>query len=257
VLRQVVGRSLARLAADERPRCLLFHDMVPLDVRDPEQMTVPADLFEAQLDALTDIGWHIADAAWCVRRMRSGKQIPPRTVVLTFDDGLAGTAVAAPALLERGITATLFITPGIVEGRVASARPGLDAAALRGLLATGAFVAGVHGMSHVPLARLDDEALMRETAAARDAAVALTGTACELFAYPYGSFGTWNARSAAAVARAGYLGAFTSVFGPLRGDPYRLSRCRVSWADGVADVRAIVSGGHDWYRWIQWAQAIV
>ena len=48
--------------------------------------------------------------------MEEGRDLPPRTVVVTFDDGyLDHLAVAAPILRKYGIPATFFLPTGYVE----------------------------------------------------------------------------------------------------------------------------------------------
>lgn len=247
---------MSRFVSDDRPRCLVYHDIAHDDERDTPQMTVPLRLFKEQLDVASELGYRFADATWCAKQLRNGRQIPRRTLVLTFDDGLAGIAHAAPALIARGVTATMFVTPSLTYGNVYADRPTLSANALRDLYATGAFVPGVHGATHSSLRGADDTTLRRETIGARRAVAELLGYEPQLFAYPFGSFPHIDARARRAVIEAGYLAAFTGIYGPLQGDAHTLPRCRVSWAEDVPSFVALLRGGYDWYRFVQRVQAL-
>jgi peptidoglycan/xylan/chitin deacetylase (PgdA/CDA1 family) len=51
-----------------------------------------------------------------VTAIRNGKSLPPRAVVVTFDDGyLDNFAVAYPILKEYGIPATIFVSTGFID----------------------------------------------------------------------------------------------------------------------------------------------
>lgn len=251
-----LGQLVGSVLPNDRARCLVYHDVVSRDERDAAQMTISVSLLEEQLEVLRAGGYSVADASWCVRQLRAGRELPRSTVVLTFDDALAGAALAAPVLLARGVSATLFVTTGYADGTARPSREPLSVSALRELFASGAFVPGVHGARHIRLRGLDDATLERETVGARAAVADLFGQEPALFAYPFGSFDAWDRRTRDAVVHAGYLGAFTATYGPLEGDPYALSRCRVSWAEDVATFRTLLRGGYDWYRWVQRVQAL-
>lgn len=55
-----------------------------------------------------------------VERLRAGKNLPPRTVVLTFDDGYRSNyELAFPILLKHRLPATIFVATEFVDERVA------------------------------------------------------------------------------------------------------------------------------------------
>lgn len=255
-MKRALGAIASRVRRDDSPRCLVFHDIVATDERDQAQMTVSLSQFEEQLDLLIAMGYRVSDAAACVRDLHAGRALPDRTVVLTFDDGLSGVALAAAALARRGMTATLFVTTGYVSGRTRAPRAALSLGELRDVLSSGVFVPGAHGASHVSLRKLADDSLTREVEHARHALADLLGRQIDLFAYPFGSFDSWDARVQRVVARAGFTGAFTAIYGPLGGDPYTLGRYRMSWAEDATGFAALMRGGYDWYRWVQRVQAI-
>jgi len=77
------------------------------------------------------------------------------------------------------------------------------------------------------------------------------------FAYPYGSYRTFDARTAALVKEEGFVAACTTVWGRQRrgDDPFAIRRMRVSWCDGPREVAKLLAGCYDWYRVVQRLQA--
>lgn len=71
-------------------------------------VSLPA--LEKRFELLRDGGYNVLALADAVERLRSGT-LPPRSVVLTFDDGMADFATRAFPLLERfGFPATVYLT---------------------------------------------------------------------------------------------------------------------------------------------------
>ena len=64
-----------------------------------------------------------------VGRMEAGEPLPPRAVVLTFDDGyLDNLELGVPMLAEHGFPATFFLVPGFLSGTVGAWWEDLSAA---------------------------------------------------------------------------------------------------------------------------------
>jgi peptidoglycan/xylan/chitin deacetylase (PgdA/CDA1 family) len=54
-----------------------------------------------------------------LRRLRSGAALPPRATAITFDDGYRDNLeLAVPELERRGMPATFFLVPGLLDRRV-------------------------------------------------------------------------------------------------------------------------------------------
>jgi peptidoglycan/xylan/chitin deacetylase (PgdA/CDA1 family) len=119
---------------------------------------------------------------------------PPRSVVLTFDDGYVDNdALARPLLEEHGIPATMFV---VSDGGGANrwSRPGATLAG-RPLLGVavkdrqgGAFAYGAHTRTHPRLADIDIAQAETEIAGSKAELEQALGTPVELFAYPHGNF---------------------------------------------------------------------
>jgi peptidoglycan/xylan/chitin deacetylase (PgdA/CDA1 family) len=244
---------------------LVYHSVTVDDERDDGQMTVSARRLEEQLRAIAESGYVVMDAVGLVSALRAGSALPARAVVITFDDGYRNVLTSAlPVLARFGFPATAFLVSAFIDGDVAATRgdhagPFLTAAEARELAASGLVRIGSHGWAHQRLRGLDDETLRIETEAAKVRLEERLGVNVDLFAYPFGSFGSWDRRARDAVVRAGYDAAFTSIVGPIqaRDDPYLLPRTRVSWMEDDAAIRRLLAGGYDWYAGWQRLQATI
>jgi peptidoglycan/xylan/chitin deacetylase (PgdA/CDA1 family) len=117
-------------------------------------------------------------------------------VAVTFDDGFRNLReVAAPALMEHGIPATVFVVSGHVGGT--NAWGGVNDAMVPtfplmrwdelGRLVAGGFEVGAHTRRHPRLAHTEPGALADEIVGSADDIAAQLGRAPDSFAYPYGS----------------------------------------------------------------------
>jgi peptidoglycan/xylan/chitin deacetylase (PgdA/CDA1 family) len=200
-----------------RPVVLVYHavgDVDPAD--DPQMLVTAAGRLEAHVRMLLRRGYRFVTAEELLDAA-GGKKPPPRTAVLTFDDGwLDGLTVAAPLLQRLGVRATFYLCPGRFGGEHETVRGSagrlLDATAAGELLNLGMEL-GSHTMSHPDLRKLDDGRLEWELAHSKEAIESLTGSSCRTFAYPFGLF---DDRVERAVEAAGYELALTWQPGPWR-----------------------------------------
>ena len=141
------------------------------------------------------------------------KDIPPRAVHLSFDDGYADFAAIAHPLMRRwGFPSSVYMVAGLLGADAAWLPPeGLPSArlmspdALRRVDADGARV-GSHTASHRRLLRLDPADLQREVAGSRETLEAALNRPVLDFCYPYGDL---DRAAVEAVRAAGYRLAFT------------------------------------------------
>ena len=208
------GRSLAKIVLPPDPDgirrapvpILLYHHVtadVPATSALRETTVSPAAL-ELHLTALARGGWTVVALDAVVDALALGTPLPPKAVVLTFDDGWRDQFdIALPILQRHGVTATFFLTTEPVEaGWIGSLTWGHVKA-----LAEGGMTIGAHTRTHRDLLGLSDAALADELTASADVIAARTGTRPRLLAYPYGNF---DGRVLAAAAAAGYTAAVTA-----------------------------------------------
>jgi peptidoglycan/xylan/chitin deacetylase (PgdA/CDA1 family) len=202
-----------------------------------------------------------------VRDLLASAPSARRRVALTFDDGYSfWHEELAPLLRDRGVPAVFFVSSGVVglsgseaqeftRRRLARTRPlrFLTLDQLRDLAADPLFEIGGHTVHHVHFGRIADGSLLqREVADDRARLQDWTGSAVDLFAYPFGTPDTITVEARRTIRSLGFSAAFTLIPGgwPSRGgDRYAVGRdgLQLTYSDGQWEAR--LAGGYDWlYR---------
>ncbi len=212
--------------------CLLYHDVAP---RQTDYFATPAPAFAAQLDALRAAGYR-----GCSISAALAADPGARCAALSFDDGNLGQYAAAfPALAERGMTATFFITTSWVG------RPGyVRWDQLREMRAAGMSIQS-HTRTHPFLSELGASALVEELRAAKTELDHALGQDTDSLALPGGDFP--RRRYAPLVLEAGYRVVATSLWGVNRGDGGRdgwteVRRCTVRGEPPLDEFRRVLAG---------------
>ena len=228
----------------QRLRILAYHAVA--DLRgDPvlAEYGVAPDLFAAQLDDLAAAGWSFVDLDRVLSWLAGAGELPPRALLLSFDDAYTDLLeVAAPLLGERGVPAIVFAVAGHLGGandwdhhKGAANLRLLDAAQLQGLPEVGIEV-GAHTVNHRPLPEVPAAELEEELGGSAALIEAAGLPRPRAFSYPYGRF---SPEIAAAVAAAGFEVAFTTAWGDPRpgADLYALPRIEVHASDSPRKLR--------------------
>jgi peptidoglycan/xylan/chitin deacetylase (PgdA/CDA1 family) len=123
-------------------------------------------------------------------------------VLLTFDDGyLNFRDVVWPALVERGLPATLYVPVGFINGKVAPIRgtmlPACSWEDLRALVSEGVSI-GSHTVNHPNLTTASADAVESELRDSRAELEQRLGIAVTSFCYPQAK---WNGRVAGMARR--------------------------------------------------------
>ena len=244
-------------------RCLSYHSIVEVSKNEPEQMTTPVGLFRKQMSFLAANGYLVEEAAKVIKRLSAGEPLEPKTVILTFDDGFANNYhLALPILIEHRFPATVFLMTAALDGKPERlhntwVEEYLMWEQVREMQESSLICFGCHSATHRNLRGLRENELSEETEGAKHRLEDGLGRAVDLFAYPFGSYGSWDERVREAVERAGFLGAFTTIFGynTVSIDRFLLKRSRVSWCDDIPEFDRLLQGSYDWYAFIQRLQA--
>ena len=154
-----------------------------------------------------------------------GGTLPPRPVVLSFDDGYRPQfTFALPQLRKHGWAGVLNLK---AEGS------DLYESNVKAMIAAGWEVAS-HTINHSDLTTLDAAALEEEVSGSRAILRREYGVPVKSFCYPAGEF---DETVIAAVEAAGYVGATTEIPGYAESDsPYELARFEILGSSGVAGV---------------------
>jgi peptidoglycan/xylan/chitin deacetylase (PgdA/CDA1 family) len=153
-----------------------------------------------------------------------GGELPPKPVVLTFDDGYRSQYVAAFPALEH------FHWPGVLN-LVAEGADLPDADVQKMLDADPPWELASHTTTHADLTTFDSAELRREVAGSRRILQDRFGVPVNNFCYPAGQY---DDAVVSAVSDAGYRGATTEVPGlATAADPFVLNRIEIQLDDGV------------------------
>jgi peptidoglycan/xylan/chitin deacetylase (PgdA/CDA1 family) len=210
---------------------LMYHVIgtPPVGNPNPDLFVRPQE-FQAQVRYLADNGYHVVNLQQVWDAWQGHATLPPKPVVLTFDDGyLPDYTVAAPILQAYHWSGVLFL----IAGR---RPPALYPSVVRALIHDG-WEIDSHTMTHVEVTGLSASQLTFQIGVSRTTLHRMFGVPANFFCYPSGRY---DARAIAAVRAAGYLAATTTAHGlaqPSDGR-YTLTRIRVSRGESVAGFAA-------------------
>jgi peptidoglycan/xylan/chitin deacetylase (PgdA/CDA1 family) len=180
---------------------------------------------------------------------REGDGLPPRPVILTFDDGYADFYTSAfPALQRHVFTATLYVATAFVGGTSRwmqhigeGLRPMLTWAQLAEINANG-IECGAHSHTHRPLDMLPPSVAHEEIVRSKELLEEYLGQPVSSFAYPYGYY---SAHVQQIVQAVGYVSACAVklALSSLYDDPYALARLAINPDTSVHDLGLALSHG--------------
>ena len=204
---------------------LVYHN---LSAQDKGRLSLAARTFEAQVRQLHDDGFHAISLADFAAFTAGRRQLPRKSVLLTFDDGYKSfIQYARPALKDYGFGATLFVYSDFI-----GAGSGLSWQELRTLSDQG-YDVQAHSKTHTNLRRKEGES--EEAYAKRiEAELAYPLTLykkhlprpVDALAYPYGEM---DDELLPFVAKYGYAVAFTvrRQSNPAFVSPLKISRAQI------------------------------
>ncbi|MFE7446238.1 polysaccharide deacetylase family protein [Streptomyces chartreusis] len=223
---------------------LMYHAVSTSPNDATRELSVAPEAFAEQMALIGDLGLTPVRTADLAERWRSGKPLPERPVLITFDDGYEGVhRHALPVLAEHGFAATVFVSTGWLKGPHDTGG-GLDTMLdwdqVRELAAADVEIGG-HSHTHPQLDQLPDDRLRSELILCKEIVSDLLGTVPASFAYPYGYS---SRRVREAVRETGYAQALAVNNGLARRrqGPYALTRLTVRRTTGVEEFRRMVEG---------------
>jgi peptidoglycan/xylan/chitin deacetylase (PgdA/CDA1 family) len=245
LLKNAVYRSIGETATtlgavdghDATLRVLMYHKINDLP---GNPVTVPSALFDRQMTALRDFGYTVVGLDAVLDHYGRGAPLPPRAVLITFDDGYRDNVDhAAPILRRHGYPAVIFVPIGYLD--TTRPLPHEEHLAQGGLLNHTLFweeldeleEAGIsvqsHGIGHRPLAELEIDEAAREITLSKLRLEERLGRGVRAFAFVKGSELDYHPVHLSLLRQAGYEVAFTSVSGSNgpRTDPLQLHRYNI------------------------------
>ena len=211
-------------------------------------LSVTAERFERDIRWLRNNGYHTISPSDWLRWLREGKGLPPKPVLLTFDDAYADlTSYAFPVLRRYGFQATVFVVTGHIGGtnawdveRGSAIHPLMTADDIRFWAANG-IEFGAHSKTHPNLARIPISEATEELLQSKNELAELLGSEVRIFAYPYGSCN----EAVTDCARELFQLALTTREGlnDLTTDPFLLKRSCVRLHESIFDLNQLLRWG--------------
>jgi peptidoglycan/xylan/chitin deacetylase (PgdA/CDA1 family) len=199
-------------------------------------LTVPSLEFRREMDWISRHGFHAITQETLFDALELGEPLPPRPVLITFDDGYRDVLWNAAPVLERlHMHATDYVITGRISGRDPSFLTWPELADLQRL----GIEIGSHTVHHVELPYLSRRAALAELVDSRRALERHLGRPVQWFAYPVGAV---DRAVLPLVRKAGYVLAVTTRPGAVQSarDPLELHRYDILRTTTVAGLAALL-----------------
>jgi peptidoglycan/xylan/chitin deacetylase (PgdA/CDA1 family) len=176
---------------------LLYHH-IGFSAKNDTVYYVSADTFQQHMNLLYVWGYKTISVELLVKAIKEGAELPPKPILLTFDDGSETIYTTALPILQRyGFTGTSYIVLNYIG------IPGYMNVNHIQLLHAAGWEIGSHGLSHVDLTQ-NPRKQIDEIVESQKRLQSLLGVPVLSFAYP---FGAYNDDSLNDVHAAGYIAA--------------------------------------------------
>lgn len=173
------------------------------DWEDP--LSVFPEEFDAQIHHLKENNYHSITPDQLADYLKKKTSLPPRPVLITFDDGYEDNYKNAyPILKKYGFHGTIFIIVNSVG------RPGYLTWEQAKEMSRNGISIQSHTMNHLPLSKLSEEKVKEELADSRKIIEKNIGQPVRYVAYPEGSY---NRLIEQLAEKSGYRGGFSIRYG--------------------------------------------
>jgi len=198
-------------------RVLMYHKVNDV----PENpLTMPVSVFDEQMDQVRELGYTVVDLDAVLAHYADGVPLPPRAVLITFDDGYHDNLDNAATVLRKyGYPAVLFVPIGYLDDR--HPLPHEERLAAQGILN--------RTIDWEEMAELELDEAAREIALSKLRLEERLERPVRAFSYVKGSEAHYKPVHLSLVRQAGYDVAFTAVSGsnsPTT-DPLQLRRYNI------------------------------
>ena len=209
--------------------------------------TVSSPDFEKQMKYLANNNYKVISISTMAGLLRSGQEVSPKTVVITFDDGYEDNyANAFPVLKKYGFPASIFlITGSLVSTRTTSKGTVISMLhwpQIKEMASSGLIEFFPHTHTHPKLNLLPDDKILNEVHVSREIIEKELNEKIDTFAYPYGKS---NQKVRDILKQEGFKVAFTVETGPVTAkvDPLLINRNSVDSMVTLTMFKGIVKRG--------------
>ena len=182
---------------------LYYHSVLPdSEVTTRNEVTISPENLKTQLQLVKDLGYTTLTMSELNDYIINNKEIPKKSILITFDDGYADNYVHAfPILKELDMKATIFVISSGIDGGYY-----MSSDQLKDMVNYGIDIES-HTVNHVHLDTLSYEEQLKELKDSKATIEKVTNKEVLSIAFP---FGDYNENTLKAVTEAGYSIAFTT-----------------------------------------------
>lgn len=245
VRREAGGETFRRL---RRGVPILMYHGIGAPGEPASRYVLPVQRFRRQMRWLRRRNYNVLGLEELVQARADFRLPPPRSVVITIDDGyLDNLTLARPVLEELGLPATVFLVSAAGSANGWSTSDGVAGRPLMSLEdarhASGGLLSfGAHTRTHPKLPRVPPREARIEIAGSKEDLEAALGVPVTTFAYPYGELSAYVRE---AVVAAGFAGACSTLPGRNRPaqDGFALRRIEIRGTDRLPRFAATLAFG--------------
>ena len=180
------GFDIAFAAMGSRTPVIMWHDIIARRGRGSVWFDCTTEEFQKGIDTIVERGYTPVSVGDLQAHLTSGKPLPPKAIVLTFDDNYQGFYDRAwPLLKAKGFPAVVYVHTGFV-GHKEGAHPKMDWDTLKKLAEDPLITIGSHTVTHPDLPTLDSAQQIDEVTRSKEDLEGHLGRKIETFAYPEG-----------------------------------------------------------------------
>ncbi|MCL5435454.1 MAG: polysaccharide deacetylase family protein [Patescibacteria group bacterium] len=184
-------------------------------------LTVDNGLFDQQMAYLAGSGYTTLWAPDLINALRSHTGLPPKSILITMDDGYADNdTYALPVLKKYNIKANLMLATGLVGSNPDM----LTWNQVADMKNSGLYYFTNHTWSHYAITNGPQSKIDSEIDTAASQIKQYTGQDVNTFTYPYGSV---NANAIQTLQRKGYIGGFSTIPGQYQCDSFIMTLHRI------------------------------
>jgi peptidoglycan/xylan/chitin deacetylase (PgdA/CDA1 family) len=230
---------------------LTYHSVTSESVAGMEAWEVTPAVFAAQIGHLVDTGYDVIPLAQYARWLAApdDNPLPPKPVVITFDDGYANFSHALEVLTRHRVTATMFVPTGYIGG-TSSWNPSAPLSDMRVMsweqlaeIRDAGIEIGAHAHVHRPLDEVAIRDVRDDVRRCKQILEDGLGTEVRGFAYPHGYYGA-RVRAEVVAAGYGYACAVRNSLSRPGDDPFAIARIFVETSGDLTAFDHLLAHGH-------------
>ncbi len=265
-LRAIINLPLYELVGRKRVRILLYHKVCELLPGKYREHAIPPAAFARQMEFLFRNRFKVITLEQFLEYKEKNIKPPPKSVIITFDDGYMENYINAFPILEKyNFKATIFIVTDYIDSEEPIRLLEWDeqlqshyqekktnwlplSRQMLLTMSTSGFSFGSHTKSHPALNQVGEKVAIEELKGSKERLEEILAKPVTSFSYPYGEL---NETVKNLVKAAGYRVAL-GTNGPgntIESDFFELSRVAIGGCDSFLRFKNKVRGAYDWERY--------